>query len=115
MRVILDRGPATVRDVAEALREGGTSAPAYTTVMTIMTRLHDRRLLDRTKHGRGFVYRAAADERATINELSRRAVDHVLQTYGSAAMRGFAVHLSELDPHERDELIRLARSEGPSE
>lgn len=111
MRVILERGPVSVRDVVTTLSERAR-APAYTTVMTIMARLHERGLVERELHGRGFVYRPAADEQATIDELSRRAVDRVLQTYGNAAMRRFAARLSELDPRERDALLRLARSKG---
>lgn len=109
MRIALDRGPVTVREVADAV-SAGKNQPAYTTVMTVMARLHERGLLDRVKHGRGFVYSAAADEQATIDELSRRAVDQVLRTYGHAALRGFAVRLSELDSTEREALIDLAQS-----
>ena len=109
MRIVLDAGPVTVRDVADAVT-AGADHPAYTTVMTVMARLHDRGLLERVKRGRGFVYSAAADEQATIDELSRRAVDQVLRTYGNAALRGFAVRLSELDRSEREALIELAQS-----
>ena len=108
MRVALTRGEVTVRDVADDLGRSDNGGPAYTTVMTIMARLHERGLLRRVKRGRGFVYRPAADEQATIDELSRRAVDQLLATFGSSAMRQFAAHLADLDKTERDELIRLA-------
>jgi predicted transcriptional regulator len=108
MRVALTRGEVTVRDVADDLRRSDKGAPAYTTVMTIMARLHERGLLERVKHGRGFVYRPVADEQATIDELSRRAVDQLLATYGTSAMRQFAAYLADLEESEREELIRLA-------
>jgi predicted transcriptional regulator len=110
MRIVLDQGPVTVRDVFDAVT-AGANQPAYTTVMTVMARLHERGLIERVQRGRGFVYNAAADEQATIDELSRRAVDQVLRTYGNAALRGFAVRLSELDPTDREALIDLAQSE----
>lgn len=110
MRIILKEGEMTVRAVAVALAEKRERAPAYTTVMTIMARLHERGLLERVKRGRGYVYRPAADEQATIDELSRRAVDQLLQIYGTSAMRRFAFHLGDLDRSQREELIRLAES-----
>ena len=110
MRIVLARGASTVREVTDALARDREHPPAYTTVMTIMSRLHDRGLLKRDRQGRGFTYRAAADEQATIDELSRRAVDQLLETYGSSAMRHFAVQLGDLDEAQRDELLRLAQS-----
>jgi predicted transcriptional regulator len=47
--------PAEVRD-----QLGGDLA--YTTVVTILSRLHGKRMLDRRKAGRAFVYRPVADE-----------------------------------------------------
>ena len=47
---------------------------AYTTVMTIVTRLCDKGLLERRRQGRGFVYRPAL----TKEELAARALRDVL-------------------------------------
>jgi predicted transcriptional regulator len=47
---------------------------AYTTVMTIVTRLCDKGLLRRRRQGRGFVYLAAASK----EELAARALREVL-------------------------------------
>ncbi|HYY81448.1 MAG TPA: BlaI/MecI/CopY family transcriptional regulator [Actinomycetes bacterium] len=47
---------------------------AYTTVMTIVTRLCDKGLLERERRGRGFVYRPALSQ----EELAARALRDVL-------------------------------------
>jgi predicted transcriptional regulator len=47
---------------------------AYTTVMTIVTRLCDKGLLQRRRQGRGFVYRPALSK----EELAARALRDVL-------------------------------------
>jgi predicted transcriptional regulator len=47
---------------------------AYTTVMTIVTRLCDKGLLERRRQGRGFVYRPALSK----EELAARALRDVL-------------------------------------
>src|SRR6266498_44578 len=50
---------------------------AYTTVMTIVTRLCDKGLLERRREGRGFVYRPAL----TKEELAARAPREVLADF----------------------------------
>lgn len=108
MRIVIERGEATVGMVAADLADGRPHAPAYTTVMTILGRLHERGLLDRRKEGRGYVYRPAADEQDTLERLSGQAVDRLLDKYGTSAMRRFAIRLGDVDPDLRNELISLA-------
>jgi predicted transcriptional regulator len=72
MALIWDRGDwVTVNDVRPAL-EGRSRA--YTTVMTIVTRLCDKGLLERRRQGRGFAYRPVL----TREELAARALHDVL-------------------------------------
>lgn len=52
MEVLWDAGRSTVRDVVERLNNG----LAYTTVMTTLDRLFKKRLLDRERADRAFVY-----------------------------------------------------------
>ena len=108
MHAVWKQGDATVASVAAALAEDGTSTAAYTTIMTIMGRLHDRGLLAREKQGRVFVYRAVADEDAVMERLSSAALDQLLTRFGSTAYRQFAVRLSEVDPDIRRRLLDLA-------
>ena len=108
MRVIWERGDATVGVVTEALNAASPRPHAYTTVMTVMGRLHERGLLSRTKRGRGFVYTAVGAEDEILSSMSRRAVDQVLARYGTAALRHFATRLGDIDPSLRSELVKLA-------
>ena len=50
-------GPLTPGEVAERLGTGLT----YSTVVTILTRLHAKRQLTRTRHGRAYAYVLATD------------------------------------------------------
>lgn len=52
MEILWARGECSVRDVAERLDR----ALAYTTVMTTLDRLYKKKLLDRRKSDRAFVY-----------------------------------------------------------
>jgi len=76
--------------------------------MTVMTRLAERGVLDRQRQGRQYVYRMAAPEAELIDRLTALAVDRVVERYGTAALRHFAVRLAELDPEARRRLVALA-------
>jgi predicted transcriptional regulator len=84
---------------------------AYTTVMTVLARLHRKGLADRAGRGRGFVYRASLDEQQVIDQYTASAVDAVLARYGQAAVRHFTTRLVDLDPELRAALERLAEAQ----
>ena len=108
MRIMWQRDEATVADVANALAQSQGRSHAYTTIMTVMSRLHERGVLMRTKTGQRYVYRPAADEAALIDRLSGQAVDQLLARYGTSALRQFAQRLDEVDPALRARLLELA-------
>lgn len=74
MRLVWEKGEVQVEDVHQALLADRDIA--YTTVMTVMTRLSHKGLLTRRKHGRAYLYRAARrrEEMAesTLQEWSQR-------------------------------------------
>jgi predicted transcriptional regulator len=63
---------ATVRDVAEALKERDL---AYTTVMTVLDRLAGKGMVERQREGRAWRYRPAASREAYIAQLMLDALD----------------------------------------
>jgi predicted transcriptional regulator len=105
MRVLWDAdGPLPVRDVAAALNAGRDSPLAYTTVMTVMSRLARKGILARSLAGRRFVYTPAAADTADI------AVRGVLAEFGDAALARF-VDRVEMDPDLRARLRRLVEEQ----
>lgn len=92
MRFVWDAGEAvTVRQVLDALNRGRRPALAYTTVMTVMTRLADKEILARHREGRGYRYSAALADTAAI------AVRDLVRDFGDAAIAGFVDH-ARTDP-----------------
>ena len=92
--------PMPVREVAAAVNAGRAAALAYTTVMTVMSRLAGKGILARSRAGRRFVYAPVAADPAEI------AVRGVLEEFGDAALARF-VQRAELDPALRERLRRL--------
>jgi predicted transcriptional regulator len=97
-------GPVLVREVADRLnadRGHDNAAPlAYTTVMTVLSRLAAKGILVREQQGRGFVYTPVVADTAEI------AVRGVLAEFGDAALARF-VERVELDPTLRARLHKL--------
>lgn len=108
VREVSARGDASVADVVEGLRRTQGRDHAYTTIMTVMGRLHEKGVLARERRGRQYIYRPAAQEAELIDRLSGLAVDRVVERYGAAALRHFAVRLADLDPDTRRRLAELA-------
>ncbi len=92
--------PVTVREALDALNEGRTPPLAYTTVLTVMSRLADKGALARTTRGRGHVYAPAVADEAAL------AVRDVIQAYGDAAVSHF-VDQAAADPSLRERLRAL--------
>ena len=108
VREVVARGEASVSDVVDALRRSQQREHAYTTIMTVMTRLHEKAVLARERRGRQYIYRPTAPEAELIDRLSGLAVDRLVDRYGTAALRHFAVRLADLDPKTRQRLAALA-------
>lgn len=96
--------PLSVRVVLERLNDARTSPLAYTTVMTVMSRLAEKGVLRRRLDGRGYVYEAAVPDAAAI------AVRNVVRDFGDAAIVGF-VDEARADPKLRARLRRLLEDE----
>ena len=65
--------PATVRDVQSAL--AAERPLAYTTLMTVMDRLHGKGWLTREMHGRAYSYRPSATREEYSAQLMTDALD----------------------------------------
>lgn len=108
--VVMDRlwkrREATVRDIVVDLAR--TRELAYTTVMTIMTRLHAKGLLARVRDGKTYVYRPAFSRAEHRARLSRDLVRGLVNEFGVVALAQFAAELDDVDPAHRAALKRLA-------
>lgn len=81
---------------------------AHTTVMTVLTRLHDKGLVDRARRGRGYDYTPRFDEPGLVEHLGRQEVAGLLDRYGEVAVAQFAAVLQDVDPTLVERLRQLA-------
>ncbi len=108
MEVLWKRGTATVRDVHEALTR--KRPLAYTTVMTVMSRLAEKGVLKRTLVDGAYVYRPAEPRVDFEARAASQLLKNALDAYGDAAIASFVDLLAESDPEQIDELDRLLKA-----
>jgi predicted transcriptional regulator len=106
MERLWKRRQATVRDVVDDLAK--ERSLAYTTVMTIMTRLHAKGLLLRERDGKTYVYRPAFTREEHRARLSGDLVRGLVDEFGDVALAQFTAALDSVDAGHRAALRRAA-------
>jgi predicted transcriptional regulator len=109
MKLVWQRGAATVRDVYEALLE--RRKIAYTTVMTMMKILETKGYLRKRRQDRAFLYRPAHPKNQIIGGLIREFIDRVFN--GSA--EPLLVHLVRSRHLRERDLQKIVRMVEESE
>jgi predicted transcriptional regulator len=98
-------GALVPREVQERLAD----APAYTTVMTILDRLHRKNLVVRSRRGRAYAYAPLQTETAMTADRVRALLDNGNDR--NAVLQGFVTVLSDDESAELERLLRRARRE----
>lgn len=113
MTALWASAPSNVPTVLSRINEQRAPDPplAYTTVMTVLARLHEKGVLARVHRGRGYDYTPRFDEAALVQHLSRQEVDELLDRYGDVALAQFAAEVERADPKLLSRLRKLARSD----
>lgn len=97
--------PFVVRDIQALMPE-----LAYTTVMTTLNRLAEKRLLSvkEVRRQRAHRYRAIVSADEFLAQASRYQVKKLIERYGDDAMAAFVEHFDRLSPEQRERLRELA-------
>ena len=103
MKIVWERDSSTVRDVYEALLK--KRKVAYTTVMTMMKILEQKKYLKKTQLDRAYVYRPAQPKRQVVGAMVRDFINRVF----NGATEPLLVHLVEEHDLSREELEEIAR------
>ncbi len=107
MQELWTTGERPVRAVMAALNRGAKPR-AYTTVMTVMARLHRKGLLDRRREGKTDFYRPVLSREEFFEARARGEVKSLVDQFGDLALTHFAREMSQIDPKRLRELQRLA-------
>jgi len=97
-------GEASVSDVREKILEN--RKVAYTTVMTVMKNLSDKKYLKYRKEGLSYIYSAAIQPEDVRYNLVDRLVDKVFHGSPKDLVQALVQH-EKLSPTEREEIKRM--------
>lgn len=103
--------PLSVRDVLAQIRR--RSALAYTTVLTVLDRLHQKGLVNRRKRGRAFLYLPALTKAEWLGQRAARVLASD-NSESAAVMAAFLDSAERTDPEivkQLTELIAARRRE----
>lgn len=102
MEVVWATGDASVRDVHQRLESRRDLA--YTTVMTVMSRLADKGLLRKRKDGAAFVYSPALTQEAFTKGVVGTLLGELLEDFTVPTLSQFVDSVGEQDPEVIDAL-----------
>lgn len=102
LRVLWRNGPATVREVHEALADEETTG--YTTVLKFLQIMHGKGLVERDESRRAHVYRATFTQAQAQRQMTHQLVDRVFD--GSTSKLVMAV-LGESEQTTPEELAQI--------
>lgn len=105
MECMWELGSASVREVHECLVE--KREIAYTTVMTVMSRLAEKGMLQRRQQGRAYLYAPLESRDAFCTNVVRRVMDGLFGGAGGPVLAHFVENLTETDSAELDDLARV--------
>jgi BlaI family transcriptional regulator, penicillinase repressor len=107
LNVLWDAGPSSLGDVCEALQKN--RAVAKTTVATVLGVMLEKKLVQRARGERGYLWSAKVDRKTAASGMVGKLVDHVFN--GSA--KRLVAHLLDgrrLSEKDREELRKLLDS-----
>jgi BlaI family transcriptional regulator, penicillinase repressor len=105
LAALFEMGRASARQIHA--RVGAPSGLAYTTIATVLDRLHAKRLADRELKGKAFIYRPGVRRRALELARARQAVERLLGPEPRPAMAALVDAVESTDPDLLDELAKL--------
>ena len=111
MEVVWQREPISVSDVLAVLNNDERNL-AYTSVMTVMSRLAEKGWLKAEKHGRAFFYRAVHSRKQAESAAVGDVVRALLSDFGDVAVAEFIKELDGISPETLNRLAELSRENG---
>ena len=99
LNILWEHGPATVREVMRRMAK----QRGYTTVMSLMQVMYEKKLLTRKQEGRAFRYAATAAQEKTLGKMLGDLLSRAFDGSSSALVQ----HLLQYSAPDDDELAAI--------
>lgn len=98
--------PVTVREVLERISK--KRKVAYTTVMTIMTRLVAKGLLKRKLYdNKAYTYQVVYSKGKFLTKTSKQIIKNFISNFGESAIAHFAQEIEKIPADKRRRLLKM--------
>jgi len=104
MKCIWQMKICTARDIVDCLNQDREIA--YNTIQTIMTRLVDKGLLQRTLRGRAHLYKPIVKKKNILQSIINQSMTGIISQFGEEALIAFVDELDDISIETRQKLIR---------
>lgn len=106
LQVLWEQGPATVRQVHEAVAaQAGDKSTGYTTTLKLMQIMAEKGLVSRDESQRTHIYAARLPQQHTQKQL---VGDLILKAFGGSAAK-LVMHALSTHPASKEELAEIRR------
>jgi BlaI family transcriptional regulator, penicillinase repressor len=102
LKILWDRGEATVREIADAMNTGQEEL-AYTTVLSLLQVMEQKGLVDHRRDGKAYVYLPRVERQSTFRQLAGGFLDKVFD----GAVDEYLVHALDVKRLSVKELDQL--------
>lgn len=103
MEIVWKQQKATVYSVVEVLEQD--KCLAYTTVMTVMSRLAKKGILSRQKKGKTYIYSPKQSKEKFVHQLVRSTMNRIVDSFGTEAVVAFVDESSSLSEEHKADLL----------
>lgn len=111
LKIIWSKQRASVQEVLGELNKTAEhKALAYTTVMTILTRLVDKKVLSREKEGRCFYYFPKQRKPEFVRGLVKKTMRSMISRFGDEAITAFVAEAQTLSSSQRAKIVAQLES-----
>ena len=107
MDAVWSGGEMSVRGVREELKRKKKKAYSFNTIMTVMNRLVDKKLLQKRTVDGSFAYRAAVPKDSFLKEVTRSVVSAIVADGSLFQAAGFVEALKAVSDEERKLLKKM--------
>jgi BlaI family transcriptional regulator, penicillinase repressor len=111
LKVLWERGEATVREIADAMNAAESDVLAYTTVLSLLQVMEQKGLVEHRRSGKAYVYLPRVERQSTFRGLASRFLEKVFD----GAVDEYLVHaleskrLSDVELDQLEAMLVLAR------
>lgn len=106
LKIIWSKNRASVQEVQSELNRQKSKHLAYTTVMTILTRLVEKQILTREKDGRCFYYSTVENKQNFMHGMARKTLLSFVNRFGDEALAAFMDEAQKLSKNEAEMVLK---------